>query len=881
MRVHDLLCEYGSQPLGVPKRGLRFSWAVEHESRGELQSAYRIQVREASSSEPVWDSGEVRSSTQRAVYGGPALKSAQRYEWRVKSWDREGRESEWSDWSSFVTGLDEGDWNASWIAGGQLMRKEFALGRRKVKSALAFVSGLGHYELHLNGQRVGNRSLDPGWSDYSRRVLYSVYDVTGELREENALGVMLGHGRYLPEYGYDGVEKLLFQMTVSFEDGSTQTVVSDSSWKCSDGPIISDSIYDGERYDATKEKEGWDMPGYDDSSWERARVAGGPGGRLVAQTFPPIRVVAREPPIAVSSPSPGVRLYDFGHNFTGWVRVKARAPRGTLMRIRYAELLGQDGRLDVRNLGGALAEDSYAFKGEGFEEYAPRFTYHGFRYVEISGPMEVAEVKREIVHTDVEMRGQFSSSDPLLNRLHEVIVRGQLSNLMSIPTDCPQRKERMGWTGDAQLSAEEAMLNFLMPAFYENWLDEIEESQLEDGEIPDVVPPYWKLYPADPAWGAAFLEIPWLLYVYFGDPRAIEDHYEAMKKYVEYLLSRAVEGVLRIEKYGDWCPPCHVVPLETPRELTDTWYLNRSLTLISKMAGVLGNEQDARHYGELAEVAKKDFKKAFFEGDHFGPGDGSQTCDVLGLAGDMCGVEEARAVASHLIRDVEVKHDGHLNTGIIGTRYLFDVLTDMGRGDLAHAIATQRTYPGYGYMIAEGATTLWERWEFLAGPGMNSHNHIMFGSVDSWLYRRVAGVRPDEGEPGFARVIVKPEVLSLKGASASLRTPRGLVEAQWWTDGNAFRMQVSIPVGSRGTVYLRGSHATEGGKEVTDGKEGVISVKGLEGWTAVEVSSGSYDFSTTLAAGQGGAGASSRRLWNARWEWAGERDKGTSPGAAI
>ncbi|MDP7975484.1 MAG: family 78 glycoside hydrolase catalytic domain [TACK group archaeon] len=854
MRVQGLLCEYAHEPLGVPKMGLRFSWAPESDQRGEIQSAYRIQVSEASPSEPFWDSGVVRSTSQIAVYGGPTLKPAQRYRWRVKCWDREGRESEWSAWSSFVTGLDEGDWKASWITGGQLMRKEFALQGQKVEYALAFVTGLGYYELHLNGKKVGDRILDPGWSDYSKRVLYSVHDVTDVLRGHNAVGVMLGHGRYLKEYGYDGVQKLLFQMLIAFEDGSSQVVVSDPSWSCSDGPITSDDIYDGECYDATREREGWDTPGYDDSSWEEARVSAGPGGKLVAETFPPIRVVGIEEPIAVSSPSRGVRVYDFGQNFTGWVRVRASAPRGTMMKIRYAELLDREGNLNVKNLGGALATDCYTFKGEGVEEYAPRFTYHGFRYAEISGladaAVEEARVKREIVHTDVEVMGRFSSADGFLNSLHEAIVRGQLSNLMSIPTDCPQRKERMGWTGDAQLAAEEAMLNFLVPAFYENWLDEIEESQREDGEIPDVAPPFWKLYPADPAWGVAFLEIPWLLYVYFGDEKPIRDHYEGMKKYTEFLASRAVNGILKIRKYGDWCPPCHIVPPETPRELTDTWYLHRTLLLLSKMAGVLGKGQEERSYAEQAEKVAKAFKGAFFNGDHFGPEDGSQTCDALALAGGMCG-EEQKAVASHLIRDVEVRHDGHLNTGIIGTRYLFDVLTDLGRGDLALEVATQRSYPGYGYMMAEGATTLWERWELLTGPGMNSHNHIMFGSVDSWLYRRVAGVRADEREPGFAHVVFKPEILSAKRASASLRTPRGLVQAEWWVEGETFRMKVTVPVGSRGTVYLQGTQATEGGKEIREGRDGITSVQETEGLTVLEVGSGSYDFSTTIGPGSG------------------------------
>jgi len=847
MKARDLMCEFSREPLGVPKHDLRLSWSLEHEDRDEVQTSFRVEVKDAVSGEQVWDSGRVNSASQFVAYTGPTLSPGRRYRWRVKWWDKEGRESEWSDWSSFVTGLDPEDWKATWITGGQLMRKEFSLNGEDIASAFVFVTGLGYYELRLNGSKVGDRVLDPGWSDYDRRVLYSVYDVTGLLRDKNAFGVILGRGRYVDRYGYKAPQGLLLQLLVTSTDGKSVVITSDLTWKTSAGPITSDDIYAGESYDARQESEGWDRPGYDDSSWSAAVAAEQPRGKLVAETFPPVRVVGEDKPLSVDSPSPGVYVYDFGQNFTGWVRVRASAPRGTTMKIRYAELLDDQGNLNVKNLRGALATDSYTFKGEGVEEFAPHFTYHGFRYAEITGlpaVPSIESVSRQIVHSDVEVSGGFSCSDGVLNRIHSMVVRGQLSNLMSVPTDCPQRDERMGWMGDAQLTAEEAILNFWMPAFYENWVSEMEESQKDDGEISDVVPPFWKIYPADPAWGVAFLEIPWLLHVYYGDDKPIKEHYDAMKKWVEFLISRAPDKILKIIKYGDWCPPSHIVPPETPRELTDTWYLHRSLSLISKMASLLGRGDEAKKYEELAASIADAFNSAFYNKDHYGPGNGSQTCDVLALWAGMA--KDKEAVAKHLIHDVEVEHDRHLNTGIIGTRYLFDVLSDLGRADLAYSLVVQPSYPGYGYMIREGATTLWERWELLTGGAMNSHNHIMFGSVDSWFYRRVAGISVDENEPAFSHVIFRPLNLGLKYATASIRTVKGLVHFQWSVDGRSFRARVSLPVGSRGSVYLQGVNPKEGGRPVVVGQGGVLATRVEGSETIVEVGSGTYDFSSDL-----------------------------------
>ncbi|MGC8674327.1 MAG: family 78 glycoside hydrolase catalytic domain [Thermoprotei archaeon] len=823
--------------MGVNAENLRFFWVPVSEKRGDFQSAYQINLE--LNGNMIWDTGKVESSQPKATYSGASLRGATAYRWRVRLWDGQGGPSDWSNWQELITGLSPTEWKGKWISGGQLIRREFEV--KGAKRALLFVSALGYYEVRLNGKKVGDKVLDPGWSDYNKRVYYSVYDVTELLKEKNAVGVMLGHSRYIQKYGYQGAPALIFQLKIEKSDGQELLIVSDESWKCADGPIVSDDVYDGETYDARLEKEGWDTPDYDDSSWKQARVEEAPKCKLVPELFEPIRVVGSDKPVSCTNPKPGIFIYDFGKNFTGWVKIKARGEPGSAIKIRYAELLNPDGTLNTATMNDAKATDTYIFRGYGLEEYAPRFTYRGFRYAEVTGYPGVPSiegVEREIVHTDVEPIGGFYSSNDLINKIHELTVRGQLSNLMSIPTDCPQRNERMGWMGDAQLSAEEAMFNFWMPSFYESWLDEIEESQKEDGEIPDVVPPYWNTYPADPAWGIAYLEIAWLLYLYYGDTKPIADHYESMKRWVNYLTSRAKDGILEIKKYGDWCPPMYSWPPATPLELTDTWYYHHSLVLLSKMADLLGKGEESRDFLEKSQKVADAFNSAFFKKDHYGPETGrnsSQTADLLPLWAGIA--KEKDAVAKHLIREVEVEHDRHLNTGIVGTRYLFDVLADVGRPDLAYAVVTQKSYPGYGYMLREGATTLWEHWEYTTTIG--SHNHIMLGSVDSWFYRRLAGISVDEKEPGFSHIVFRPGVFGPKYAAAELRTVKGLVGCEWRVDDKAGKrvlaIKVSVPVNCRGTIYL---------------PPGSVKGADLSGPTergTIEVGSGVYEFEVELA----------------------------------
>ncbi|MBN2409126.1 MAG: family 78 glycoside hydrolase catalytic domain, partial [Candidatus Aminicenantes bacterium] len=670
-----LRCEYLDNPLGLGTAAPCFSWVPEHSRRGAAQAAYQIIV---SSEQDLlgneigddWDSQRTESGrTSGITYDGEPLWSGKRYFWRVRWWDEEGNVSPWSETAWFEMGLlQEKDWKAQWIGRrttaeftsrgnvmqgvysgdfvqslGVYLRKEFEF-KAALRRARVYVCGLGSYELRINGRKVGDRVLDPAQTDYREIALYSVYDVTSHIRERNALAVILGNGRHIKSFGY-GKPRLLLQLHLEREDDLVDRIFSDGTWRANSGPLQENGLYSGERYDARLEWDGWDEPGFEDVSWEDAEILSGPA--LAAQTLPPIRVVETLRPVGRWSPRPGVRVFDFGQNFSGWVRLKVRGERGREIRIRHAELIHEDGTINVLPNQNAEATDVYILKGQGEEVTEPRFTSHGFRYAEVEGlPGDPSPESLEgcFVHSDVEKTGEFHCSHNLLNRIHQNIIWGQLSNLMGIPTDCPQRDERHGWLGDAHLAAEEAIFNFDMAAFYSKFLEDIRLSQKEDGSLPDTVPPYIRrLYPADPAWGIAYLELAWLLFFYLGDERVLRRHFARMKKYVDYLGRNAEEYIVRrLGKYGDWCPPGSVVPKKTPLELTSTWCYYRAAGLLSAFAEILGRMDDKRSYARLAEAIKTAFNARFLADDQYAvfrvsSADKSpdQSSNVLPLALDM------------------------------------------------------------------------------------------------------------------------------------------------------------------------------------------------------------------------------------------------------
>ncbi len=889
-----LRCEYLSNPLGLDVERPRFSWQLEHEERRQNQHAYRIIV--ASTRElagqaigDLWDSGKIYDSRySNVIYDGKPLISDERCYWRTQCWDQDDRNSPFSAIASFQMGLlNPDDWCARWISKsnpvefsskgsdilGEAMsryihchaiylRKAFHI-RSKIQQATVYICGLGLYELFINGQRIGDHVLDPGQTDYHKLALYASYHVEDYLQSDNAIAVILGNGRHIRNYGYS-YPKLILQLHLHYDDGSTERIVSDGSWKVSHGPLTENGLYYGERYDARLEMSGWDRADFNDSSWQSAIVVDGP--RLASQMLPPIKVTETLQPQKTINPSPDVLIYDFGQNFTGWVHIRVRGKRNTELRMRHAELIHENGMLNPSTNQNAEATDIYILKGGELESYEPRFTCHGFRYVEISGSPTlpfIDKVEGRFVHSAVEKTGQFHCSSELINHIHHNILWGQLSNLMSIPTDCPQRDERYGWLGDAHLSAEEAMFNFDMAAFYTKYLRDIQLAQKEDGSLPDTVPPYLGdifLYPTDPAWGTAYISIAWLMYRFYEDLRILETHYESMRHYIGFLRKNAEGHIIsKLGKYGDWCPPGGIGPKKTPVELTATWYYYHDVLHLVQIAGVLGEKEDELEYRTLAEEIRLTFNQKFltagqYTSHHISSIDRSpnQTSQLLPLALRMVPEGQQEEVLKGLLHSIVNTHDCHPDTGIFGTRYLFDVLTEYGHTDIAYRIATQISYPGWGYMIAEGATTLWERWEKLTGNSMNSHNHIMFGSIDAWFYRVLAGVTCLS--PGWRKVSIKPpQIDQLTSASATIHTISGLLHVSWRKETSLFQLSIRIPVGVSAIIHLpmtgKGLSVKEGENILWRDDQSVspdLQVKKENNeYLVVELQSGLYQFLVT------------------------------------
>jgi alpha-L-rhamnosidase len=844
-----LKCEYLVDPLGIDVREPRLFWTPIHPERGQKQTAYQVLVSRdpACAKGEIWDSGKVASAEFIQIpYRGKPLESDTTYSWKVRTWDAAGTAGPYSATAKFSTGLlSASDWKAKWIGGGNELRKEFDA-PDPVARAFVYMSGIGYSELRLNGEKVGTSVLDPAWTTYDKRVLTTAYDVTSLIRKgRNALAVMLGEGWFKDR-------ALILQLHLQWAGGRTSVIASDESWKAAQGPIVEDSVYHGETYDARLETDGWDRPGFDDKAWKKAAAVPGAKGTLSAQMMPPIRIMDTIVPLKMTNPEPGVYVFDMGQNASGWARLRVAGPRGAAVRMRFAELLYDDGMINRENLRSARAEDVYILKGEGEEVYEPRFTYHGFRYVEVTGlpgAPNAETIRGRVVYSGVKQTGTFAASKPILNALQRIITWGQKTNLHSIPTDCSQRDERMGWMGDAQGTAEEAIMNFDMAAFYTNFVRDIRDAQDEAGTITDTVPHIWGSRPADPAWGTAYPLLCWYMYRYYGDRRVLEENYAGLKKYVDFLRSKAEKGVLKYSYYGDW-----VAVDKTPGSLVSDFYYYYDMRILSDIAAVLGNSKDAAESAKRAEEIKTAFHAEFFDPRTGNYANGTQTANALALFLEL-GPDGARGSAwGNLFDNVVYKNDSHLTTGIIGTKYIMEVLTRQGNTDLAYDIACRTSYPSWGYMIENGATTLWELWQKREGPSMNSHNHPMFGSVGSWLYKALAGIDLDPSAAGYEKIRIEPGMVrDLTAASGVLETVRGRVASSWSRTSDTARLDVVVPLGSEAEVVLpkfklRDVVLKEGGailwaKNKAAAKiSGILECKETASAVVLRIGSGSYAF---------------------------------------
>jgi alpha-L-rhamnosidase len=852
----NLRCEYLTNPLGIDVTQPRFAWVLEHSERGEVQSAYQVLV--ATSAEKLdhdegdaWESTKATSddSTQ-VVYAGKPLESGHRYYWKVRYWDKGDHASAYSSPAWFETGLFSRDeWKGQWIGGATQLRTRCGW-PGPVARARAYIAGVGYYELRINGVRVGSSVLDPAWTTYDKRVLYATYDVTPYVRNgANVIGVMLGQGWF-------GSRALLFQLDVELANGSHVEVVSDTTWKAKNGPIVSDSLYNGEVYDARLETPGWDRIDFDDSSWSAAKTVPGPKGVISAEMMPPIRNVDTLVPLSMRTPKPGVYVYDMGQNMSGWAELRVRGPRGAAVKMRFAELADDDGSINRDNIRAAKASDTYILRGEGEEVYEPRFTYHGFRYVEVTGypgTPSLDSIRGRVVHSAVEPIGSFVASKQILNQIQRLIRWSQLTNLFGIPTDCDQRDERQGWMGDAQVTAEEAMMNFDMAAFYTNFVRDIRDVQASDGTITDTVPHRYGSRPADPAWGTAFPLICWYMWQQYGDRRILEQNYESLKKYIEFLRSRAPDNVLRYSYYGDWVAVEH-----TPGEVVSDAYYYYDVEILRDIAGILGKSADSQGYAQLADQIRTAFNQAFLDSKTGTYANGTQTADALALFLGLVPSDHRGEVAEHLTNDITYGHNTHVTTGFIGVKVLMPALTEIGRSDLAYELAVQRTYPSWGYMVENGATTLWELWENKRGPSMNSHDHAMFGSVGAWYYNALAGINVGADGAGYRHIRIEPQVVEdLHWVSATVETIRGTVSSSWTHSPGEIKLEVTIPVNSDAKVVVpkeeemtpltvrEGDRVVWQNGQFVPGDPGVTGASAIQGKVTFDVGSGHYAFRLT------------------------------------
>jgi alpha-L-rhamnosidase len=748
----------------------------------------------------------------------------------------------------------------------RMLRREFTL-EQKVRRATAYVCGLGLSEFYVNGKKVGDQVLSPGLTDYSKRAFYVTFDVTKELKPgANVAGVILGNGRfYAPRstvptgttgYGYP---KLLFQMRVEYQDGTTETIASDSAWSLTtDGPVRANNEYDGEEYDARKEMAGWSAPGFDASQWQPAQGVSDPGGVLAAQMIPPIRVIETLKPITLTQPKPGVWVFDMGQNMVGWCRLKVSGPRGTEVSMRHAETLKPDGTLYLDNIRSAKVTDTYTLKGKGTEVYEPRFTYHGFRFVEVTGypgRPRLSSLEGRVVHDALESAGDFACSNPLLNRIYKNIVWGVSGNYRSIPTDCPQRDERQGWLGDRSAESKGETYLFNTAPLYAKWLQDMADAQKESGSVSDVCPAFWPIYSDNVTWPSSTVIIPGSLYDQFADAGIIASHYASARKWIEYMRGFVADGIIARDSYGDWCVPPEeqkLIHSNDPKRKTDkallaTAYFYYDARQMARYAMLLGKSDDAQRFTDLAKKLKAAFNEKFFHADSGQYDNGSQTSCVLPLAFGLVPDGQRERVFNHLVRKITDETHGHIGTGLIGGQWLMRVLTDGGRADLAYTIATQKDYPSWGYMVEKGATTIWELWNGdTADPAMNSGNHVMLvGDLGIWLYENLAGIKSDPEQPGFKHIVMRPEpVGDLRFVTASHRSPYGLIASDWRKQDGVFQWKVTIPVNTTATVFVPATNAesvTESGKPAAQAR-GVKLVKLEERRAVFSVGSGNYSF---------------------------------------
>ena len=833
VKVTNLRCEYLENPLSIDKLHPHLSWQSQTSRRNYRQKAYRVLVasdqEKLTTNEPqpdLWDSGIVEADQSSGIaYEGEPLESSKRYYWQVQVWSDQD-EVVTSDIYSWEMGLlHPSDWQGEWICHtldstaqpAPMFRKEFTI-EKELHSARAYISGLGYYELRMNGEKIGDRLLDPAFTDYEDRALYATYDVTEQLQQgENAIGIVLGNGWYnvqtLAVWDFETAPwrhspSAIMQVQLEYIDGTTEVIATGTTWKTSAGPLVFNSIYSGEIYDARLEKEGWDKPGYNDTDWQNAIQPEKVVPQLVAQSMPPIRVTRELAPVNITNPQPNIFVADFGQNIAGITSLQISGKAGDTISVKHGEALYPDGMVDLTDIDVyVLRRDStqdfqksmYILKGEGEESYEPRFTYYGFQYAEITVPdgymIKPENIKAKFVHTDVKSAGSFQSSDTLLNQIHESTQWSYLSNLHGYFTDCPQR-EKNGWTGDANLASDLGIYNYFGINVYKKWLRDLADGQKENGELPVIAPTggwgYWQ----EPVWDGAFTNIPMNLYLYYGDQEMIAALYDRMKLHFSFWQEKADHHLIDAG-LGDWL----AFNTQTPRAFTSSVFHYYECVLLARFAGYLNKPEDVAYYSTLALEIKQAINAAYFKAEECSYANGSQTALSCALYFGIVEKENTACVAEALADKIKA-NDTRLDVGLLGGKFILNTLSEHGYTDLAYALASSEELPSWGYWVKRGFTTLLENWDPDADQDI-SLNHIMLGEVDAWFYKYLGGIQADEEAPGFKHILLKPYFAKdLEWVEVSHQSLFGEIKSHWKREGDKISWEIIVPPNTTASVYL-------------------------------------------------------------------------------
>ncbi|WNS45253.1 family 78 glycoside hydrolase catalytic domain [Paenibacillus sp. MMS20-IR301] len=877
--VTDLSVNYRSNPLGIDDTWPRISWRISSESRTFVQTAYQIQVALLPdfSAELVWDSGQVETEDNIHIgYEGPALQSRTCYYFRVRAWDMKGEVSAWSEAGSWETAfLSAGEWQASWISRPadampadaaepcDYLRTAFTIPEAAV-SARIYATSLGLYRLYVNGVPADDTLFTPGWTSYNKRLQYQTYDVTPLLTSgNNAIGALIGNGWYKGPLAWEGKKDLygksralLLQLHVTLADGSEQIIVSDESWRSSSGPLLMSELYHGETYDARLEQDGWASAGFDDQAWCAAVTLSPPLTVLVAQENEPVRITETLKPVAVITTPKGETVLDLGQNMVGWMRFSVQAEAGNVITLEHAEVLDREGNFYTGNLRSAKQTVTYTCRGGGIESYEPYLSFQGFRYVKVSGvPQEglLEQFTGCVIHTDLRQTGSFSCSNELINQLQHNILWGQKGNFLDVPTDCPQRDERLGWTGDAQVFIRTAAYNMNVVPFFGKWLKDLAADQEADGRVPHVVPDVPVAGYGSSAWGDAAVICPWTLYQCYGDIRVLETQYPSMCAWVEYIRAQGDNEHLWNTgfHFGDWLgldAKENSYIGATPKDLIASAFYAYSTELVARTAKLLGRTTDAATYTALHSQIVTAFRTEFVTpaGRVASP---TQTAYVLALMFDLLEEEDRPRTAGMLAE--HIRENGiHLTTGFVGTPYLCLVLTRFGYTDLAYQLVLQKEYPSWLYSVIQGATTIWEHWDGIKQDGsfwsddMNSYNHYAYGAIGDWLYRHAAGI--ELLEPGYKKIRIEPQISKhLTWVEASYDSVYGTIRSAWKTGADhTAELKVEVPANTAAEIIIPASRQDgirESGVPLADAAGVTAIVPARQGYK-LNVGSGSYLF---------------------------------------